>query len=104
MRLCVDQDGNRIDEARVGSRVQEINKLTVIASESYEAFAKGLQDEYAEAVSDRSKVMDQLFFRKQTLTLHDGSKHELTVSEGNAIYNVMVKADYIDDDGHLTET
>ena len=104
MRLCVDQDGNRIDEARVGNRVQEINKLTVIASESYEAFAKGLQDEYAEAVSDRPKVVDQLFFRQQTLTLHDGSKHELTFSEGNAIYNVMVKADYIDDDGHLTET
>lgn len=104
MRLCVDQDGNRIDEARVGSRVQEINKLTIIASESYEAFAKGLQEEIAEAISDRPKVVDQLFFRNQTITLHDGSQHVLTVNEGNAIYNAMVKADYIDDAGHLTET
>lgn len=104
MRLCVDQEGNRIDEARVGSRVQEINKLTIIASESYEAFAKGLQEEIAEAISDRPKVVDQLFFRNQTITLHDGSQHVLTVNEGNAIYNAMVKADYIDDAGHLTET
>lgn len=104
MRLCVDQEGNRIDEACVGSRVQEINKLTIIASESYEAFAKGLQEEIAEAISDRPKVVDQLFFRNQTITLHDGSQHVLTVNEGNAIYNAMVKADYIDDAGHLTET
>ena len=104
MRLCVDQEGNRIDEARVGSRVQEINKLTIIASESYEAFAKGLQEEIAEAISDRPKVVDQLFFRNQTINLHDGSQHVLTVNEGNAIYNAMVKADYIDDAGHLTET
>ena len=104
MRLCVDQEGNRIDEARVGSRVQEINKLTIIASESYEAFAKGLQEEIAESISDRPKVVDQLFFRNQTITLHDGSQHVLTVNEGNAIYNAMVKADYIDDAGHLTET
>ncbi len=33
----------------LGNEVHNINVLTVIASESYDSFAKGLQDEIAEA-------------------------------------------------------
>lgn len=39
MRLCVDQSGARVPG-------DETNLLTVIANESYSAFAKGLQEEY----------------------------------------------------------
>ena len=39
MRLCVDQDGDRIQDSKV-------NVLTVIANESYEDFVEGLQSEY----------------------------------------------------------
>lgn len=42
MRLCVNQDGDRIFDS-------DINVLTVVANESYESFASGLQKEYAEA-------------------------------------------------------
>ncbi len=38
LRLCVDQSGNRV-------RGFDVNTLTVIATESYEQFAKGLQSE-----------------------------------------------------------
>jgi type III restriction enzyme len=41
MRLCVDQSGERVSG-------DETNLLTVIANESYSAFAKGLQEEYVE--------------------------------------------------------
>jgi type III restriction enzyme len=41
LRLCVDQDGERISE-------RSINRLTVIANESYEAFSKALQSEIEE--------------------------------------------------------
>ena len=34
MRICVNKDGDRMDEQACGSAVHEINKLTVIASES----------------------------------------------------------------------
>src|SRR3712207_6933249 len=37
LRLCVDGDGNRV-------RGFDINRLTVIANESYEEFAEQLQD------------------------------------------------------------
>ena len=45
MRLCVNKDGYRMDENVLGKDVHKINVLTVIASESYDQFAKGLQAE-----------------------------------------------------------
>ena len=35
LRLCVNQAGNRMDAEVLGDRIHDINKLTVIASESY---------------------------------------------------------------------
>ncbi len=57
MRLAVDQKGVRQDEELLGADVHNINKLTVIANESYEDFAKNLQRELREILADRpSKV------------------------------------------------
>ena len=42
LRLCVNQDGERMDANVLGNDVQSINVLTVIASESYDSFAKDL--------------------------------------------------------------
>ena len=44
LRLCVNQDGERMDANVLGNDVQSINVLTVIASESYDSFDKGLAD------------------------------------------------------------
>jgi type III restriction enzyme len=54
--LCVNKNGNRLDFESVGDQVHEINKLTVIASETYEAFAKGLQTEIAATLKDRPQL------------------------------------------------
>ena len=35
LRLCVNQSGSRMDADALGDKVQDINVLTVIASESY---------------------------------------------------------------------
>src|SRR5574344_1094210 len=48
MRLCVNQNGERQDEEVLGNGVFDTNILTVIASESYDQFAKKLQNEIAE--------------------------------------------------------
>ncbi|MCX6757625.1 MAG: DEAD/DEAH box helicase family protein [Candidatus Nomurabacteria bacterium] len=57
LRLPVDINGDRIHDAKV-------NVLTVIANESYEDFAKGLQDEYSQAgyigVSKPANVRDRV--------------------------------------------
>ena len=56
LRLCVNQEGVRIDSSLVGNIVQEINELTVIAGESYSIFAGGLQQEYDEILGGRGNV------------------------------------------------
>ena len=66
LRLCVNQDGERMDTDVLGSDVHNVNVLTIIASESYDSFAKGLQTEIADALADRPKtVSEELFTGKK---------------------------------------
>ncbi|MCI8692896.1 MAG: DEAD/DEAH box helicase family protein [Lachnospiraceae bacterium] len=53
MRLCVNRDGERMDESVLGGDVHAVNLLTVIAGESYDGFVRGLQSEIAEAMGSR---------------------------------------------------
>ena len=62
LRLCVNKDGERMDSTVLGNDVHDINVLTVIASESYDSFAKGLQSELAEAVANRPRVVNAELF------------------------------------------
>ena len=65
LRLCVNQDGERMDANVLGNDVHKVNVLTVIASESYDSFAKGLQTEIAAAVADRPRaIIPELFIGK----------------------------------------
>lgn len=66
LRLAVNQDGERMDENVLAREdIHNVNVLTVIANESYDSFAKGLQSEIAEAVADRPrKVEPKLFYEK----------------------------------------
>ena len=59
MRLCVNNRGERQDADVLGQEhVHDVNVLTVIASESYDDFAKKLQTEIAEACGDRMSDPD----------------------------------------------
>jgi len=54
LRICVDKNGERVDLEKVAEEeFFDINNLTVIANESYESFAKTLQQEYQESIKDR---------------------------------------------------
>ena len=60
MRLCVNNRGERQDADVLGQEhVHDVNVLTVIASESYDDFAKKLQTEIAEACGDRMSDSDK---------------------------------------------
>ena len=49
LRLCVDGDGNRVDETYGdGEEFKDINRLTVLANESFDNFARSLQKEMEE--------------------------------------------------------
>jgi len=78
MRLCVNQHGERMDENVLGGDVHTVNKLTVIASESYESFVKELQDEMAKAIKGRPIAVTPELFEGRTITSSDGKKWKLT--------------------------
>src|SRR5699024_4998135 len=103
LRLCVNQAGERMDANLLGDEVQDINVLTVIASESYESFAKGLQHEIAEAVPDRPRIVDADLFENKLLRSAAGKTVAVDKAMANAIVYGLIKQDYIDSRGTLTE-
>ena len=103
LRLCVNQDGERMDANVLGNDVHNINVLTVIASESYDSFAKGLQSEMAEAVADRPRTVTVDLFKG--MVLRDASGNEQVVDDALAqaiCYDLIING-YVDRKGALTD-
>ena len=103
LRLCVNQDGERMDANVLGSDVQNVNVLTVIASESYESFAKGLQTEMAEAVADRPVAVTADLFKDKVLTDVNGNEQIVDGELAQAICFELIVNGYIDKKGALTD-
>lgn len=97
LRLCVDQAGFRMDEKRLGRElVHKVNKLTVVASESYRDFVTDLQRQIREVLYDRptkESVLEEMigngnetrisrndlnenFFRKEFQALWNSINHK----------------------------
>ena len=96
LRLCVNQGGERQDVSVLGGEVQKINVLTVIASESYDKFAKKLQEEYAEAVADRPRAITEALFANKIVHNADGEERVLTGEDASEIIFSMAANHYID--------
>lgn len=103
LRLCVNQDGERMDANVLGSDVQNVNVLTVIASESYESFAKGLQTEMAEAVANRPVAVSADLFKGKVLTDANGNEQIVDGELARAICFDLIVNGYIDKKGALTD-
>ncbi|MHA7102536.1 type III restriction-modification system endonuclease [Roseivirga pacifica] len=102
MRLCVNKNGNRLDFESVGEQVHEINKLTVIASESYEQFAKGLQKEIAETLKDRPQKAEVEYFVGKLIKNEKEEEHRITEDEAKKLNKFLYKYDIIDEDDKIT--
>ncbi len=102
LRLCVNEDGDRMDTGVLGSEVHNINVLTVIASESYDSFAKGLQSEIAEAVAYRPKAVTTDLFKGREIIDSKGNTQFIDDDTAQAIYEDMISNGYIKR-GQLTD-
>lgn len=95
LRLCVNQNGTRMDVQSCGDSVHEINVLTVIASESYKNFVSELQSDIKAVLYDRPTVATNEYFKGKyvkvddTLTLIDDEK-------ANAIEFYLIQNGYVD--------
>lgn len=102
LRLCVNQDGERQDAGVLGSDVHNVNVLTVIASESYDTFAKSLQSELAEAVADRPRAVTRELFLDRMVKDNHGNEFMITSDVASAIYFDLIVNGYINKQGALT--
>lgn len=102
MRLAVDQNGIRQDFELLGNDVHEINKLTVIANESYDQFARSLQEEIKELLADRPAKVDVTLFTNKVLTNQEGQTIRITKEQADSIHFDLIRQGYIDREGQLT--
>jgi type III restriction enzyme len=102
MRLCVNQNGIRQDFDAIGDEVHEVNKLTVIASESYESFAKGLQSEIAATLKERPQKANIEYFLGKMISNEQGNTLRINEDDARKINKILFKNDIIDDDDKLT--
>lgn len=99
LRLCVNQEGIRMDEQSLGrAMVHKVNKLTVIASESYREFAADLQKQMKDALYERPRRASQEYFAGRTVQA-DGITGKITERQAVMIYQYLVKNAYVSSDG-----
>ena len=97
LRLSVNQNGERMDESVLGDDVQEVNQLTVIASESYEDFVSNLQTDIASAMNDRPRKISSELFANRII-----SGQPITREKSQNIYESLIVNGYVKC-GKLTE-
>jgi type III restriction enzyme len=104
LRLCVNQDGERMDQQALGTDVHHINVLTVVANESYEDFANALQKQIAESVSSRPREVTVTLFEHKVIRDVAGQQ-EVTIDHEKAvkIHYGLIQSGYIDAHYHPTQ-
>lgn len=99
LRLCVNQEGARVQGF-------DTNTLTVIASESYEAFAEGLQQELEDpqtGIGIRFGVVAQDQFSAITVTAADGSISPLGLERSKDLRAALQNEGYLSAAGKVQD-
>lgn len=96
LRLCVNQDGQRL-------RGFDVNTLTVVATESYEQFAENLQKEIEAETGIRFGIVEPHQFAGVTVTFEDGSAVPLGLEQSQAVWEHLKSKGYIDARGKVQD-
>lgn len=102
LRLCVNQDGNRMDVQSVGERVHDINMLTVVASESYATFVGDLQSDIKTVLYERPTVATSEYFEGKYVKVDD-TLVQIDNGQANAIEFYLISNGYIDPKRKVTD-
>ncbi len=96
LRLCVNQDGVRQDEAFLGrDGVHRVNLLTVIASEGYDSYVRTFQEEDASVLRPRPKRVDEKLFEGAVVGQGE-NEYTLTADDAGEIEYALVRFGLID--------
>lgn len=97
LRLCVNQDGQRL-------RGHDINTLTVIATESYEDFAKNLQSEIEQDTGIKFGIVEPHQFAAIIVQTEDGATKPLGVDASEKLWDHLKAAELIDAKGRVQDS
>lgn len=95
LRLCVNQNGNRMDVQSCGDTVHDINTLTVIASESYKSFVSDLQSDIKTMLYDRPTAATSEYFKGKCIKVN-GEPTLIDDDTANAIEFYLIQNGYVD--------
>ena len=95
LRLSVNQNGERMDTNLLGEDVHNVNVLTVVANESYDSFARGLQTELAEAVTDRPRMVTVDLFKNKVIKDSSGAEQVIDIDLAQSIYEGLITSGYV---------
>lgn len=97
LRLCVNQDGERV-------RGFEVNTLTVVATENYEQFAENLQKEIEKDTGIRFGIVEQHQFAAIAVTGADGHAAPLGIEQSKALWEHLKAVGHIDAKGKVQDS
>lgn len=101
LRICVDREGNRMDKEYLKERVHEVNKLTVVANESYKDFVKALQSETMKVLRERPKHVTVEYLQGKWVTEQD-ERVLIDKHMAKKVYGYLIQHDYIDEEDKVT--
>ena len=96
LRLPVNADGERIHD-------ETVNRLTVVANESYDDFARTLQSEFEQDVGVKFGIVDKIAFAKITVVDATGDDVALGQDTSTALWKFFVTEGYLDDKGYILD-
>ncbi len=96
LRLCVNQDGERIHD-------KSINTLTIMANESYDSFAKSLQSEMEEDTGIKFGIIEKTSFAHITMENKKGEYEPIGKQGSMQLFNHFKSMNYINGKGKVQE-
>jgi type III restriction enzyme len=100
LRLAVNQAGNRLDDP---ATVHQVNVLTVVASESYQEFVAGLQQDWSESLSARPRTANRDYFTGKVLQA-TAKKMVISADLASALCEYLATHGYVDSQEKISPT
>ncbi|HHH37521.1 MAG TPA: hypothetical protein ENK77_02770 [Epsilonproteobacteria bacterium] len=97
LRLCVNQEGERVFGF-------DTNTLTVMANESYEAFAKQLQKEIEDDTGIKFGLIEEHTFANIVTPGENGEEAYLGLDRSEGLWKHLYEQKYIDDKGKVQDS
>lgn len=94
LRLAVNETGERVHD-------ETINRLTVVANESYEDFARALQTEFEDDFGIRFGTVERIAFASLLETAADGSQCAIGQERSARIWAELVERGYLGASGEI---